>query len=62
MTAIETAIKTLESGDAAVIRMRFFERVEASYIAKQLHITRQAVDKRINKTIERMAFCISHGG
>lgn len=62
MTAIERAINALEINDAAVIRMRYFDKAEINYIAKTLCITRQAVDKRLNKIVERMAFCISTGG
>ena len=61
LTAIETAINSLEVNDAAVIRMRYFDKAEINYLAKKLCITRQAVDKRINKIVERMAFCISNG-
>ena len=62
LSAIERAVAALDASDAALIRMRFFERVEAKYMAQKLYITRQAVYKRLNNIIERMAFCISNGG
>jgi len=61
VTAIEKAINALEVTDAAVIRMRYFDKSGINDIAKYLCITRQAVDKRINKIVERMSFCISYG-
>ena len=62
LTAIERAINTLEGGDAVIIRMRYIEKAEVDTIAKTLFISRQAVYKRMENIIKRMAFCISHGG
>ena len=52
----------MDAGDAAIIRRRYFEKIDSIVMAKQLHITRQAVDKRTNKIIERIVFCISNCG
>ena len=62
LNAIERAIEALDKNDAAVIRMRYFDKAEVEFIAKKLFLSRQAVDKRLNKTLERIAFCISNGG
>ena len=61
ISAIERAVAALDESDGAIIRMRYFERAEVGYMAKQLFITPQAVYKRINNILKRMAFCISNG-
>ena len=56
--AIEKAINALDDCDAAFIQMRYFKRYEVETIANELHITRQAVYKRLNKILDRIVYCL----
>ena len=62
LNAIERAIEALDAGDAVVIRMRYFDKAEVEFITKKLCIARQTLYSRIDRVVERIAFCISNGG
>lgn len=51
----EWLTRQLRGKDHTIISMRFFDGLEDAEIAEQLEVTRQAVNKRIAKIINRLA-------
>ena len=62
LNAIERAIEALDECDAVIIRMRYFDRYEVGTMAKKLCISRQAVYKRMETILARIAFCLTQNG
>lgn len=56
LNAIETYINALDGVDSAIMRMRFYQKVDMDTIASQVFMSRRAVYYRIDKVLEDMAF------
>jgi len=56
---VEKAVNTLDDVNRTIIKMRFFERQEMEDVAKLVFMTRQAVYKRIKKTLETIVYMLS---
>jgi predicted DNA-binding protein YlxM (UPF0122 family) len=52
----------LDEKDAFLIHFKFFQGASPEIIADHFHITRQAVHKRLNTIIDKIAFAINYGG
>lgn len=56
INAIEKYLQSLEGIDSAIMRLRFYQRVDIDTIASQVFMSRRAVYYRIDKVIKEMAF------
>ena len=60
LDAVEKSLSVLDDISKAIIKMRYFEKIEMEIVASRVYMTRQAVHKRIVKAQSEMMFFIAN--
>ena len=60
ISAIEKAIATLEDDDKTIIKLKYFQGVEVDIIKDKVFLSRAAVYKRIEKTVDEIAYLVAN--